>query len=323
MITIFHRTGGRIAELQQKADQSVPDDPVWVDLINPSEEELRQLPQNLNIALPSREESWRNHALNRMYTRDGTAYMTATLLDEAAPPACGAVTLILTPDFLITLRDMDSPPFLQLQERLLLSPKEFRTSTDVLVALLETLILHTATHAEEVIMGLDRLSCRIFSDHGFEGDRRSPSDIMHEVLKALGSYAALNSRIHESTQSLHRVSTYLAHSLPPDATSVRALGTLSRDAQSVTEQSTFLSGKISFQLDAALGMINVEQNQIAKIFSTMAVFFLPPALVTGIYGMNFDHMPELHWAIGYPLALGLMGIAVLVPYWVFRRRGWL
>lgn len=67
----------------------------------------------------------------------------------------------------------------------------------------------------------------------------------------------------------------------------------------------------------------MEQNQIAKIFSTTAVFFLPPALVAGVYGMNFDHMPELHWMVGYPLALGLMGVAVLVPYWVFRRRGWL
>lgn len=323
MITIFHRAGGRIAEVQQRADQSVPDDPVWIDLVNPDEVELRQLPQNLNIALPSREESWRNHALNRLYTRDGTAYMTATLLDEAEPRRCSAVTLILTPDFLITLRDTDSPPFLQLQERLLLSPKAFGGSLDVLMALLEILILRTAAHAEEVITGLDHLSARIFSDHGFEGDRRPPSEIMHEVLKSLGLYADLNSRIHESTQSLHRLSTYLTHSLGADDACARTLKALSRDAQSVAEQSTFLSGKISFQLDAALGMINVEQNQIAKIFSIMAVFFLPPALVAGIYGMNFDHMPELHWAIGYPLALGLMGIAVLVPYWIFRRRGWL
>ncbi|MFT4076014.1 MAG: magnesium transporter CorA family protein [Asticcacaulis sp.] len=323
MITIFHRTGDRVAETQQRADQNVPDDPVWVDLIQPSEDELRQLPQNLNIALPSREETWQNHALNRMYTRDGTAYMTATLLDDNEARTCSTVTLILTPDFLITLRDIDSPAFLQLQERLLLSPKKFRTSTDVLMALVEMLILRTAAHAEEVITGLDRLSGRIFSDHGFEGEKRTPSEIMHEVLKALGFYADLNSRIHESTQSLHRLCAYLANTLPPGDAYARALKALGRDAQSVTEQSAFLSGKISFQLDAALGMINVEQNQIGKIFSTTAVFFLPPALVAGIYGMNFDHMPELHWMVGYPVALGLMVVAVLLPYWYFRRRGWL
>ncbi|WAC48509.1 magnesium transporter CorA family protein [Asticcacaulis sp. SL142] len=323
MITIFHRTGERIAETQQKADQNVPDDPVWIDLIQPSEEELWRLPQYLNIALPSREETWRDHALNRMYTRDGTAYMTATLLDDDEARSCGTITLILTPDFLITLRDIDAPVFLQLQERLLLSPKNFQTSTDVLMALVETLILRTAAHAEEVINGLDSLSGRIFSDHGFEGEKRTPSEIMHEVLKALGFYADLNSRIHESTQSLHRLCTYLVNTLPQGNAHVRALKALGSDAFSVTEQSAFLSGKISFQLDAALGMINVEQNQISKIFSTTAVFFLPPALVAGVYGMNFDHMPELHWVIGYPLALGLMGVAVLVPYWVFRRRGWL
>ncbi|ADU11768.1 magnesium transporter CorA family protein [Asticcacaulis excentricus] len=325
MITIFHRLGERIAETQQKADQNVPDEPVWIDLFNPTEEELRHLPQNLNIALPTREETWRNHALNRMYTRDGTAYMTAAVIsDDRYARACGTVTFILTPDFLITLRDIDPPPFLALQERLLLTPKAFPESVDVLTGLLEAIVLRTVVHSDEVISGLDGLSRRIFSPRGFEGEKGTPSDIMHGVLQSLGLLADLNSRIHESISSLQRVAGFLrTHTPAGQSDHSRALGTLLKDTQSIAEQTTFLSNKISFQLDAALGMINVEQNQIGKIFSTTAVFFLPPALVAGIYGMNFDHMPELHWALGYPLALGLMGVAVLVPYWVFKRRGWL
>lgn len=325
MITIFHRLGERIAETQQRADQNVPDEPVWIDLLNPTEEELRHLPQNLNIALPTREETWRNHALNRMYTRDGTAYMTAAVIsDDRDARACGTVTFILTPDFLITLREIDPPPFLALQERLLLMPKAFPDSVDVLTGLLEAIVLRTVVHSDEVITGLDCLSRRIFSSRGFEGEKGTPSDIMHGVLQSLGLLADLNSRIHESISSLQRVAGFLrTHTPAGQSDHSRALGTLLKDTQSIAEQTTFLSNKISFQLDAALGMINVEQNQIGKIFSTTAVFFLPPALVAGIYGMNFDHMPELHWALGYPLALGLMGVAVLVPYWVFKRRGWL
>ena len=86
---------------------------------------------------------------------------------------------------------------------------------------------------------------------------------------------------------------------------------------------TFLSQKITFLLDATLGMINIEQNAIIKIFSVAAVVFLPPTLVASIYGMNFEVMPELKWLLGYPFALGLMVVSAILPFWFFRRRGWL
>ena len=70
-------------------------------------------------------------------------------------------------------------------------------------------------------------------------------------------------------------------------------------------------------------MISIEQNAIIKIFSVAAVIFLPPTLVASIYGMNFETMPELKWQVGYPLAIGLMIVSAVLPYWYFRRRGWL
>ena len=84
-----------------------------------------------------------------------------------------------------------------------------------------------------------------------------------------------------------------------------------------------LSQKITFLLDATLGMINIEQNAIIKIVSVAAVVFLPPTLVASIYGMNFEVMPELKWLLGYPFALGLMVVSAILPFWWFRRRGWL
>ena len=79
----------------------------------------------------------------------------------------------------------------------------------------------------------------------------------------------------------------------------------------------------TFLLDATLGLINLEQNQIIKIFSVAAVVFLPPTLVASIYGMNFEYMPELKWLLGYPWALGLMLFSAVLPYLYFKRRGWL
>ena len=99
--------------------------------------------------------------------------------------------------------------------------------------------------------------------------------------------------------------------------------TLSHDLQSLIDHTSFLSQKITFVLDATLGMINIEQNNIIKIFSIAAGVFLPPTLIASIYGMNFMHMPELRWQLGYPLAFAAMLLSALLPFWWFKRRGWL
>jgi len=101
------------------------------------------------------------------------------------------------------------------------------------------------------------------------------------------------------------------------------LKTVARDIRSLSDHDGFLSQKINFLLDATLGMISIEQNGIIKIFSVAAVVFLPPTLVASIYGMNFEFMPELQWPYGYPFALGLMVVSMLLPYLYFKRRGWL
>ena len=84
-----------------------------------------------------------------------------------------------------------------------------------------------------------------------------------------------------------------------------------------------MSSRTAFLLDATLGMISNEQNQIIKLFSVMAVMLMPPTLVASVYGMNFKNMPELDWPAGYPLALALMVISAIIPFIYFRRKGWL
>lgn len=104
---------------------------------------------------------------------------------------------------------------------------------------------------------------------------------------------------------------------------VNGINILMADVTSLSQQTAFLADKITFLLDATLGMINIEQNVIIKIFSEVAVFFLPPTLISSIYGMNFDHMPELHWINGYPFAIGLIFACAFLPYLYFRKKGWL
>jgi magnesium transporter len=96
-----------------------------------------------------------------------------------------------------------------------------------------------------------------------------------------------------------------------------------RDIESLDGHTAFLFDKINFLMDATVGFININQNKIIKIFSVASVAFLPPTLIASIYGMNFRILPELDWSLGYPMALVLMMISAVTPFWYFRRRGWL
>jgi magnesium transporter len=325
VITVFHRIDGRIAELQLLPTQSVPDEPVWIDLINPTPEEEKNLPQNLNIALPSRGEIWRNQALNRMYTRDGISYMTAAIFTcEENNPRTWPITFILTPDFLITIREADPAAFLKFQETLLLQPRKYKTSEDVLEALMEEIITGLALDNDALIQRLDALSDQVLKDETFNVKKESASNVTRSVIRLIGYCDDLNSKINESLHSLSRLLSYFRDTHGPGNPSVqRDADVLLTYTRSLTEQAEFLSHKIDFQLEAALGMINAEQNLIVKTFTVLAVFFMPPTLISSIYGMNFEHMPELHSPIAYPLVLVVMVLSALVPYFLFRKKGWL
>jgi len=325
VITVFHRVEGKVAELELQPTQSVPDDPVWIDLINPTPEEEKNLPQNLNIALPSRGEIWRNHALNRMYTRDGTSYMTATIFAcDGDIPQASAVTFILTPDFLITIREVDPMSFLKFQEQLLLQPRKYPTSADVLEGLMEEIITSLAFDNESLIQRLDALSDRVLKDETFRAQKESASNITRSVIRLIGHCDDLNSKINESLHSLSRLLSYFRDTHGPGNPSVsRDADVLLTYTRSLTEQAEFLSHKIDFQLEAALGMINAEPNLIVKTFTVLAVFFMPPTLISSIYGMNFDHMPELHSPIAYPIVLVVMLLSAVIPFFLFKKKGWL
>jgi magnesium transporter len=101
------------------------------------------------------------------------------------------------------------------------------------------------------------------------------------------------------------------------------LQSMQRDIQSLSDHASYLTAKITFLLDAMLGVVSIEQNNIIKIFSVAAVVLMPPTLVASVYGMNFKYMPELDWAAGYPMALLLMVIAAVMPYTFFKWKKWL
>jgi magnesium transporter len=148
-------------------------------------------------------------------------------------------------------------------------------------------------------------------------------------LQRIGRAEDLNGKVSESLVTIQRLVGYLAvTSEHPDLTLIKegerpAVRTLAQDVRSLREAAGTQSAKVRFLLDATLGVINIRQSDVIKIFSVVAFVFLPPTLIASIYGMNFDHMPELEWTWGYPMALGLMVVSALVPYLIFRWKKWL
>jgi magnesium transporter len=261
---------------------------------------------------------------NRLYEEGGAVYMTATVgskLDTPTPES-SAITFILANGRLITNRYVDPTPvkrFMQYVER---SPAACTSSATLLAGLLESFVERIADLLERVQTELDSVSHAIFPRT--TGQSPSSRDL-HSMIQKIGANGDLVSKARESLVSFQRLLMYVQQ-----ATSVtlsqdqrgRFKSTL-RDVQSLSDHATFLGNKIQFLLDAVLGLINLEQNNIIKIFSVAAVMFLPPTLVASIYGMNFHLMPELDKPWGYPLALVAMLASAVVPYIYFRRKGWL
>ncbi len=326
MMTVFHRVDERIEQVFVRPQHTVPDHPVWIDLNNPSFDEEKRVKALLGIAIPNREEIWRNHVINHMYAHDGVAYMNAAVIHktDAAHPKTSAITFIVAKTCLVTIRYIYPTSFEHFQRRLAGNAGAYPTPDHVLMGLLEEMVARVAYHADLLDEGLGDLAYRIFDNHAFENKQGNPSIILRQLLQKLGNLNQLNAKIFESLNSLLRLQTFYRDELNDEHPNVRRrLDVLLHETQTLADQSNFLSSQISFQLDVSLGMINVEQNLISKIFTIAALFFLPPTLISSIYGMNFDHMPELHWWFGYPLALTLMVAAAVGTFIGFRKKGWL
>ena len=320
---------------------------VWIDMLEPTEEEELALEAALGLDIPTREEMQAIELSSRLYEERGILFMTATVLTNAdtSTPQSAAITFILSADKLVTLRYADPAAFTAFRTRREANLDRYRTSYDFMGGLIDAIIERVADILEAVGASMDRVSLRVFGgstapvvslntprtrnplSRTQRGEaRKARQRDFVEILTRIGGLSDLVSRARESLVSFVRVVAFFRESRKDHPAAQDALvhsQTVTADLASLSDHATFLSGKVGFLLDATLGMINNEQNAIIKILSVAALVFLPPTLVAGIYGMNFDVMPELRWAHGYPFALGLMVLAAVVPYVFFRRKGWL
>ncbi|WP_241503815.1 magnesium transporter CorA family protein [Ferruginivarius sediminum] len=322
MIRVYSIEQGRISVREVAVGGPWPADLVWIDLLQLDTAEEKAVEQHFGLDIPTREEMAEIEASSRLYHTTNASFMTATLVTNAdtTNPESSVVTFIVTESLLITVRDADPLPFRTFTAHAQRHPDEYTRHDAVLLGLLEAVVDRLADILESAQAQLDDISREIFANR--QGKAKPD---YQDVLKRIGRNGDLISKARESLVSIARIGAFAQplESLRRHKTTQAQIKTLQQDVSSLSDHASFLNTKVSLLLDATLGMISIEQNATIKIFSVVAVVFLPPTLIASIYGMNFRYMPELDWPFGYPLALLAMVISAILPYVFFKRRGWL
>jgi magnesium transporter len=296
----------------------------WLDLAHPDPGEIAAVEALLGIAVPTRADMQEIELSSRLYQEGGSRFMTAMVLSAPGDDnlLSSAVSFVLGLRFLLTLRYHDPRPFEAFAARLERPGSGCGTALEVLIGLLEAIIDRMADILEYHSAEIERTSRLIFN----AGKKPSAKLDLHATIREIGTEGDHISMMRESLASVSRVAIFLGQAVPaaPEGGEPRGrLRVLVQDVSSLADYAAFMANKVTFLLDATLGMINIQQNNIIKIVSVVAVVFLPPTLIASIYGMNFKFIPELEWELGYLLAVALMVVSAILPYAYFKRKNWL
>jgi len=335
MIRTYANQSGRFVLAGE--DLAALDTAVWIDLLRPSKDEETAMERAFGVDVPTREEMSEIEISSRLYTEDGGHFMTAMMLShtDGDNVMLSPVTFVLSGERLITVR-YEEPRAIDTFVARCQKAGTF-TAESLFAGLLEGLIERAGDVLERAGHELDGVSREIFAIPPpvpkqapvaalLKPEPKPKLRDFQSVLEQIGRKGDLLSKLYESLVSIQRLLSYAAAAAQVRKQDKEAAGrfkSLSRDVQALIDHASFLTQKINFLLDATLGMINIQQTGIIKIFSVAAVVFLPPTLIASIYGMNFDFMPELAWPYGYPFALALMVISAIVPYQFFKWQRWL
>ena len=307
--------------------QSIPEDAAWIDLEEPTHEEEELVERCINVDVPTQDEMSEIEPSSRLYERNGALYMTISALrgvDEERPTTT-PIGFVLAANRLVTIRYATPKPIRNFENHARRDPELVRDGPTALVRLLDAIIDRLADELERVSLTMEGLSHEIFQNS--EQDRRIPVKKLTSLLASIGRVQTLLTKIRYSSVTTLRMLSFLGGSSWAGAEDRKEarhhLTSLATDVTSLSEHASYLIDSLQFLLDASLGLISIEQNAAMKIFSWAALVFLPPALIAGIFGMNFHYMPELAARHGFALAITLMIISMIGPYLYFRWRHWI
>jgi magnesium transporter len=287
----------------------------WIDVAEPTDEERHLIETIVRHALPDEEDADEIDASTRSFADDQGLHLSTLFLHRVEGlPENTSVTVMLGQGRLITLHDRDVPAIRLLRIRARRHPELLTEPIGLLASLFETAVEDLGDTLQDLYRDLEETSQMVLED---------PNTDLEDTLERLARHENLNGKVRLCLMDARRDLAFVLRNGQASKACAKRFKNVLADIDALLPHNNYLFEKVNFLLQAAQGFINIEQNKIIKIFSVAAAAFLPPTLIASVYGMNFQHMPELHWMIGYPLSIALMVVSALLPYLYFKRRGWL
>ena len=286
-------------------------DIIWIDLLDVSDKTEDTLEGFLKIDIQEDEEMEEIEMSSRYIQTDDSIVANSNFLHtnfDVEP-----VNFILKNSILVTSHDHELGSFNETVKRMFVNTRNFPTGFHVLVALMETRVEKDADMIEDTTDLITELSTTInASDH-------VDQDILIQIKNLQEKVTILRQNIMDKQRV---ISNFLKCDFFPEELQPR-LTMVIKDINSLFEYTRFGFDRLDYLQDTFLGLVNIEQNKIIKIFTVVNVIFLPPTLIASMYGMNFTNMPELDWKFGYPFSIGLMIVFTVIVLLFFRLKKWL
>jgi magnesium transporter len=315
MLTAYNVTNNFLSPITPSTDSNWLEDAVWIDLVNPATEEIKTVEMFSGISLPNIQETEELEASSHYEVYPTGFQINCLFLHKVEGTFSNInVAFLCNAKCLISLCAREIPAIRLLQKQWQKSARLKSDPVSTIIALLEIKIDKLADLSEDAYLSIEKISHQIFE--------RVNNDL-EEAIDDLSRQDDLNGKIRLCLMDGQRDLNFMLRRGQLTEDNLKNSNDMLEDIKTLLTHNTFLSERIDFLLNAALGFINIEQNKIIKIFSIAAVVLMPPTVIASIYGMNFHFMPELSWPWGYPLSLLLMVLAGISPYVYFKKKGWL
>jgi magnesium transporter len=317
MIRVFYGNGNQLhweknpVELRGGSNAKI----IWVDLQSPTQEEKQRVEAEFGVEFFTPQEAAEIESSSRYYEdSEGFEANTAFVVQEDKIYKTKQVSFILKHNILFTLRDADLKSFAETVRKLKTIRKESSSKAiQIWLLLIETQVDLDADFIEYLTRITNVVSKKLVKERSVE------EETLLRITQ-LQEYTILN---RESIVDKQRLVSSLMRSTLVEKPEMGRLRVILKDINSLLQHTQFSFERLEYLQNTFLGLVNIDQNQVIKIFTVVTVIFLPPTLIASIYGMNFQYMPELAWRAGYPFAIGLMILSSLLFLWFFKRKNWL
>lgn len=288
---------------------------VWLDMLMPTSDEITFVETTFGIDFPTKQESEEIEISSRYWEEDKKIEINSFFLITNEDSAHNeTVSFILQGNVLISIRYKELKTFEEFSKRFYYAPREFKNGYYIFSQLLDIRVDADADIIEKLSKDITRLRKHVFTDYTNDDE---------EMLEKISSFEDLNMNIRENLMDKQRILTSFLKSTKLDTTLRNDVVIMLKDIKSLIDYTEFNFERLDYLQNIFLGVLNIEQNKVIKIFTIMNVIFLPPTLIASIYGMNFKVLPELDWQYGYAFSLVLMVISAISPLVIFRKKGWI